>query len=95
MPADDNETNAFWRSWRAEKKNVRNRRDPQVRERLGRYVEAGKIEVVQELGPYGLRLAHDGNVVDFWPRTTRWRMKDGSRDGYGFVSMLKALGVRR
>lgn len=42
---------------------------------------------------YHLIVRHEGNVVDYWPSTGRWRMRGGPCKGGGIRNLLATLHV--
>lgn len=85
-----NETNAMWRELKRRRRAKRDAMAPEREGRLAKAVADGVLDAAP-LGVYGWRLMANGRVVDYWPRTSRWRTPDGKQSGIGWKGALRAL----
>lgn len=51
------------------------------------------IAYLSKNGGAHLVVAHEGEVVDFWPGTGKFTPRGGGRSGRGVFNLLKHLGV--
>jgi len=91
--SERNETNALWRAVRAE---ATARRDAEEQPRITRLYGAARKHgwTVTRLDEHGYRIVGGSRVVDYWPRTGRWREVPGKETRRGWVALLGHLRPR-
>lgn len=83
----DNEVSEMWKEFKKMKQDARTQRRENAPELLGK----ANIPFTEHNNGAHLMLDTHLGFVDFWPGTTKWKVRDSAKAGYGLTKLLQLI----